>query len=135
MDMSLSKLQEIAKDREAWRAAVHGVTKNQTQRSDWIATTMGEENEPNMREVEVRKDQKLGESFTFKGLEVKHGLLESRCIGMHKDFPGSAHQNMVAIRMSDQVVGGWVWAEESYSGASMTSYFAHQLKGDMKFLY
>ena len=30
-DMSLSKLQEIEKDREAWRAAVHGVTKSQTQ--------------------------------------------------------------------------------------------------------
>ena len=29
-DMSLSKLQEMVKDREAWRAAVHGVTKKQT---------------------------------------------------------------------------------------------------------
>ena len=29
-NMSLSKLQEIVKDREAWRAAVHEVTKNQT---------------------------------------------------------------------------------------------------------
>ena len=30
MDMSLSKLREVVKDREAWHAAVHGVTKNQT---------------------------------------------------------------------------------------------------------
>ena len=29
MDTSLSELQEVVKDREAWRAAVHGVTKNQ----------------------------------------------------------------------------------------------------------
>ena len=34
MAMSLSKLQEIVRDREAWRAAVHGVIKNQTRLGD-----------------------------------------------------------------------------------------------------
>ena len=35
MGMSLSKLQKIVKDREAWRATVHGVTKTWTQLSNW----------------------------------------------------------------------------------------------------
>ena len=34
MDMSLSELQEMVMGREAWRAAIHGVTKSQTQLSD-----------------------------------------------------------------------------------------------------
>ena len=34
MDMSLSRLQELGVDREAWRAVIHGVTKSQTRLSD-----------------------------------------------------------------------------------------------------
>ena len=38
MDMILSKLWDMVRDREAWRTAVHGVTKNQTRLNDWTTT-------------------------------------------------------------------------------------------------
>ena len=41
MDRSLGKFQEMLKDRETWRAAVHGVAKSQTQLSD-LTTTKGD---------------------------------------------------------------------------------------------
>ena len=42
MDMSLSKLWDLVMDREAWRAAVHGVTKRWTRLSDWTGLRPGQ---------------------------------------------------------------------------------------------
>ena len=41
MDMSLSELQELVTDREAWHALIHGVVKSQTWLSDWTELTLG----------------------------------------------------------------------------------------------
>ena len=40
MDTNMSKLQETVKDRKAWRASVHGVTKSRIELSDQTTTTM-----------------------------------------------------------------------------------------------
>ena len=42
MDMSLSKLREMVKDRETWHAAVHEITKTQTLLSNWTTITYTE---------------------------------------------------------------------------------------------
>ena len=62
MDMNLSKLQEIVKDREAWCAAVHEVTKSWTWLSDWTTTTT--KNPQLIKRCGEKKDQK-GHSLDF----------------------------------------------------------------------
>ena len=57
IDMSLGRLQEMVRDREAWRAAVHGVAKSWTRLSDWTTTTA------------LKKMLKLGSEILTSGLD------------------------------------------------------------------
>ena len=50
MDMSLSELREMVMDREAWRAAIHGVAKSRTRLSNWTELTPWKKNDDQLRQ-------------------------------------------------------------------------------------
>ena len=75
MEMRLCKLQELVMDREAWRAAVHGVTKNQTRLCNWTELIW---NKPTIAFFLAYKVIALKYIISFSK-ETVNKLLHARC--------------------------------------------------------
>ena len=100
MDVSLSKLREIMKDREAWRAAVHGVAKSQTKLSNWIT-------------------KQLHSPSASEGCEPKKAVVQTRSLESVRVWVYS-HWSLYSIKVW---MGLETWTSRGYALAVSSSMF------------
>ena len=99
MDMNLSKLQEIVKDREAWCAPVHGAAKSQTWFSSWTATTLA---------------HKISEHVTLSSPELRQPAPGHHCLKSNETSFSMWHSALLIYKFIQICLNTLWWKQEMW---------------------